>query len=121
MTYTGWLLPEADRARLLAKFPPVYHDVIAHHVTLGMGVRELPLATAGVIVGQVDDGLGCQVLVVQIDGTTDRPDGYTYHITWSVDRDTHNRKPFHSMDVLKELGWQPVWPVYISLEPMVFE
>jgi hypothetical protein len=119
--YTGWLLPEADRAKLLGKFPPVYHDVLAHHVTLRMGEAELPTASTGVVVGQFDDGLGCQVLVVQIDSSTIRPDGETYHITWSLDRDTHNRKPFHSIGVLKEHGWEPVWPVYISLVPMVFK
>jgi hypothetical protein len=121
MSYTGWLLPEADRDKLLRLFPPTYHDVIAHHVTLRMGANEVPEPTEGVIVGIVDDGNGVQALVVQIDGAINRPDGYTYHITWSVDRETHNRKPFHSLNVLKEKGWEPVWPTYINLVPQVFE
>jgi hypothetical protein len=121
MAYTGWLLPDADRAKLLAKFPPVYHDVLAHHVTLGMGVRELPLETIGVVVGVVDDQIGCQALVIQIGGATERPDGHAYHITWSLDRDTHHRKPAHSLDVLNAHGWTPVWPLTINLVPTVFE
>ncbi len=121
MSYTGWLLPDRDQAELLQKFPPMYHDVIAHHVTLAMGVHELPTATAGTVVGMADDGEGIQALVVSIDGTTERPDGGTYHITWSVDRETFNRKPVHSNDVLAEMGWEASWPVAINLVPMVFE
>ena len=120
MAYTGWLLPEKDRVELLSRFPPVYDDVIAHHVTLIMGIDELPTTTTGTVVGIVDDGMGCQVLVVAIDGSTDRWDGSTYHITWSLDRDVYNRKPVHSMAVLKEFGWEPVWPVEIKLIPTVF-
>jgi hypothetical protein len=120
MSYTGWLLPAHDRAELLRRFPPVYHDVIAHHVTLAMGVHELPEATSGTVVGMVDDGYGVQALVVVIDGTTERWDGFTYHITLSIDRETCARKPHHSLAVLKEYGWEPVWPVSITLVPMVF-
>jgi len=120
MSYTGWLLPERDRAELLQRFPPVYHDVIAHHITLAMGVHELPTATIATVVGMVDDDEGIQALVVAVDGSMERPDGGTYHITWSVDRETFNRKPFHSNEVIAEIGWKPCWPITINLEPMVF-
>ena len=30
----GWLLNEAEREDLLRRFPPIYADVVAHHVTL---------------------------------------------------------------------------------------
>ena len=121
MSYTGWLLAEDDRAKLLQKFPPHYHDIIAHHITLRMGEHELPLETAGEVVGVSDDGKGCQVLVVSINGTTTRPNGDVYHCTWSIDRDNLNRKPHHSKDVLKELGWVSVSPIPIKLTPMVFK
>lgn len=120
MSYTGWLLPEADRVNLLAIFPAAYHDVIAHHVTLKMGITDLPVAVAGTVVGMVDDGMGCQTLVIEIEGSTTRWDGRTYHITWSIDRETHNRKPMHSMEILQNLGWQPVEPIAITLMPAVF-
>lgn len=120
MTYTGWLLSGADRARLLGDFPPSYPDVIAHHVTLRMGAHELPTATAGTVVGVVDDQEGCQVLIVQIDGTTTRPDGLTFHITWSLDR-ALDRKSMHSNDVIMEHGWTAVWPIDIKLIPAVME
>lgn len=47
----GWLLDEADRAALLACFPPVWPDVIAHHVTLQSATdHPLPTETSGEIV-----------------------------------------------------------------------
>lgn len=122
MSYTGWLLPEPDRAKLLQLFPPVYHDVIAHHITIAMGVKELPTETTAMVVGITDDGVGCQALIVSINGSTMRQDGYTYHITWSIDRDTYDRKPFHSMNVLQTIEGQPVDPpIPIELVPMVFK
>ena len=43
-------------------------------------------------------------MVVTIDGTTDRPDGSTFHITWSLDK-SKGREARESNDVLKERGW----------------
>lgn len=104
----GWLLDETDRTALLARFPPRWPDVIAHHVTLASKTEDpLPVATAGEIVGHADDGTGLQALVVAIDGTTDRPDGSTYHITWSLDR-AAGRTAVQSNDVLRDRGWQPL-------------
>lgn len=113
----GWLLDEADRAALLARFPPRWPDVIAHHVTLASKTFEPPPgATSGEVVGHVDDGEGLEALVVAIGGTTDRPDGSTYHITWSLDR-AAGREPRQSNDVLRERGWEEVAPVAIGLTP----
>ena len=114
----GWLLDEADRAALLARFPPAWPDVIAHHVTLASKTADpLPAATAGQIVGQTNDGEGLQALVVAIDGTTDRPDGSTYHITWSLDQ-ARGRRAIQSNDVLRERGWDRLdAPIPIRLTP----
>ncbi|WP_230533080.1 hypothetical protein [Microvirga roseola] len=118
----GWLLDETEREELLRRFPPVYPDVVAHHVTLRAKTPAdgpLPTATAGEIVGHVDDGRGLQALVVRIDGTTERPDGSTYHITWSLDRN-QDRRPVESNHVLAEEGWTPCSPVPIRLIPARF-
>ncbi len=56
------------------------------------------------IVGRADDGRSLECLVVEIDGSSDRPDGSTYHITWSLGAD---RKARESNDVLRDKGWQP--------------
>ena len=118
MTYTGWELDETDRAHLLGVFEPAYPDVLAHHVTLRMGKHALPTETEGVVIGIADDRCGVQTLVISIGGTSRRPDGYQYHITWSIDRSL-GRKPFDSKDVI-ESGFRPVQPYLIHLTPKVF-
>lgn len=120
--YIGWALPETEREHLLAYFKPAYPDVIAHHVTMAFGVDEntaLPEATRGTIVGIADDREKVQALVVEIDGTTDRPDGSTYHITWSIDREKGG-KPVQSNQVIKDHGWESVPRIPVKLVPTFF-
>ena len=119
-TVIGWKLPQTERQRLLEQFPPKYPDIVADHVTLRVAEEdtELPSARRGRVVGIAEDG-SLQALVVEIDGTTDRPDGSTYHITWSLDREG-GREPIHSNDVIREEGWDEVEPQAIALEPARF-
>jgi hypothetical protein len=107
--YTGWLVDPQMRPALLARFPPRYARVVAHHVTLKFGDREAepPQDTEGEIVGEADDGQGVQALVVRIGGDTRRPDGGTYHITWSL---AGGREARESNDVIAQGGWKPVEP-----------
>ena len=101
----GWILDRSERTRLLERFQPAWPDVIADHVTLGaMGEQIMPTATTGEVVGSINDGEGVQALIVAIDGTTRRPDGRTYHITWSIDRQ-RGRRPVESNPVISRLGW----------------
>jgi len=118
---SGWKLPAADRARLLARIAPIFPDVVADHVTLQVsGDPPLPHETAGEVVGVTDDGEGVQALVVRIGGTTDRPDGSTYHITWSLDRGK-GRQAKESNDVIAARGWRPLEPPEpIALRPARF-
>ena len=120
---TGWKLHEADRERLLSRFAPRFPDVIGDHVTLRTGtdhITPLPRETSGEVVGEIDDGAGVQALVVRIAGTTERGDGSTYHITWSLDR-ARGRQPVESNDVIARLGWRAVRdPVPIRLHPARF-
>lgn len=124
MPVTGWKLDRNDRAALLARFAPEWPDVIADHITLdGDAGRDdrLPIATTGEIVGCVSDGAGLQAMVVAIAGTTDRPDGSTYHITWSLDRRS-GREAIESNQVIAALGWTPLeQPVSIRIEPARFD
>ena len=115
---TGWKLPPEQRERLLERFPPKYDNVIADHVTLRVGGKELPRKPAARIVGRADDGDSLECLVAELDGTTDRPDGSTYHITWSLGP---GRRAKESNDVLRELGWQRLSdPIPIELQPARF-
>jgi hypothetical protein len=117
-TATGWKLPGTERERLLRRFPPKYEDVIADHVTLRAGDGPLPPRPDARIVGRADDADSLECLIVELDGTTDRPDGSTYHITWSLGR---GRKAVESNDVLREYGWEPINPpISVELEPARF-
>ena len=120
-TVTGWKLGASDREMLLRQFPPRYENVVADHVTLRVGATgETPLPPKPVaeVVGRADDGVGLECLVVSIDGTTDRPDGSTYHITWSLGP---ARKARESNDVLRDKGWDYLErPFAIDLEPARF-
>jgi hypothetical protein len=120
---TGWKLDEQDRKRLLSRFAPLFPDIVADHVTLRTGTDHrtpLPRETSGEVVGEIDDGLGVQALVVRIAGTTDRSDGSTFHITWSLDR-ARGRRPVESNLVIARLGWRPLpEPIPIRLKPARF-
>ena len=120
-TVTGWKLPSKEREPLLQRFPPKYENVIADHVTLRVGATPatpLPRKPQARIVGRADDGESLECLVVELDGTTDRPDGSTYHITWSLGV---GRKARESNDVLRDRGWAALdAPVRVDLEPARF-
>lgn len=116
----GWKLVRADRSELIDRFPPAYAHHVADHVTLAAKVAAglaLPPETEGEIVGRADDGDGVEAMVVEIGGTTDRPDGSTYHITWSLDAGK-GRRAVESNSVIAEQGWQRFEaPVRIRLVP----
>jgi hypothetical protein len=107
MTVIGWKLDRGERDKLLARFPPRYPTAVADHVTLETTAQSAPLPreVAAAIVGHADDGQGVEAMVVAIDGTTDRPDGSTYHITWSL---AAGRRAKESNDVIRDRGWSPM-------------
>ena len=119
---TGWKLPRDERDRLLDRFPPKYERTIADHVTLQSGADEdtpLPRRMDAAIVGRADDCESLECLVVEMDGTTDRPDGSTYHITWSLGA---GRKAKESNDVLRDKGWKHLErSIPVELEPARFQ
>ncbi|HEU0098592.1 MAG TPA: hypothetical protein VFQ67_07435 [Allosphingosinicella sp.] len=114
----GWKLDREQRKELLQQFPPRYRNVDADHVTLrtrASADAALPEETLGEIVGRVDDGRGVEALVVAIGGTTDRPDGSTYHITWSLEP---GRQAQESNDVLATRDWTAFdLPMPVKLGP----
>jgi len=120
-TVTGWKLPVDEREQLLRQFEPKYENVIADHVTLRVGATPatpMPRKPEARIVGHADDGKSLECLVVELDGTTHRPDGSTYHITWSLGP---GRKARESNDVLRDQGWEHLpAPIGVTLEPARF-
>jgi len=79
----------------------------------------LPGAVEAAIVGHADDGDSLEAMVVAIDGTTERPDGSTFHITWSLDK-AKGRRARESNDLLNG-GWTRfAEPIAIRVEPARF-
>jgi hypothetical protein len=117
-TVLGWEVDRAQRQELLLQFPPSFDNVVADHVTLAAKVKkdsELPGDVTGEIVGRADDGKGVEAMVVSIEGTTDRPDGSTYHITWSLGP---GRRAKESNDVIRQHGWEKLeLPMPVKLSP----
>jgi hypothetical protein len=121
-TVIGWKVDRGEREALLERFPPRYPDAVADHVTLETEAerKPLPADVRARIVGRADDGDGVEAMVVAVDGTTDRPDGSTFHITWSLDR-ARGRRAVESNDVLRERGWDALdQPVPVTVTPARF-
>lgn len=118
----GWKLDAREREALLRRFAPAYARVVAHHVTLRPFVGRaavLPHETEGLVVGRADDRRGVEALVVQVAGTTRRPDGGVYHVTWSLAR---GRRAKESNDTIAAHGWEPLdAPIPLRLAPAVFQ
>jgi hypothetical protein len=116
-TIIGWKLDPDQRNELLQQFPPVYPEVVADHVTLRRAedAAPLPEEAEAEIVGRADDRAGVEAMVVRLNGTTDRPDGSTYHITWSL---AEGRGARESNDVIAAIGWTPLdLPMPVLLAP----
>lgn len=116
MGYLCWTLDASERDALLAAIPPLYCDVVAHHVTYRHGVLQPDVLEIepieGLIVGEIADK-GVQALVVEINHNTIRADGHRYHITWSLDS---GRFPQESIR-LTDRGWFPFekpFPVHLT-------
>ena len=103
MSVIGWKLDRDERAALLQRFPPRYDRPVADHVTLETSAAPLPPGVTARIVGRADDGDGVEAMVVALDGSTDRPDGSTFHITWSL---APGRRAVESNEVIRERGWE---------------
>jgi uncharacterized protein YjbJ (UPF0337 family) len=117
----GWKLDREQRLTLLDRFPPKHAFTVADHVTLKAKVAEdtpVPPRCQAAIVGRIDDGKGLEAMVVAIDGSTDRPGGGTYHITWSLGP---GRRAQQSNEVIAQLGWIALGePVALELHPAIF-
>ncbi len=106
-----------SRAKLLERFPPKFPEFIGHHITYAVKVPisdPLPEASKFRVIGYAIDEEGLECLVVEVDGTTVRPDGKTFHITWSLDRQA-GFKPVDSNTVIAEKGFEKIEnPINIS-------
>ncbi|MGV3511719.1 MAG: hypothetical protein ACO1OX_06905 [Novosphingobium sp.] len=109
----GWKLDRTQRNALLAALPPRYDRVVADHVTLSVSGTDVPFEVSSAqIIGHVDDGTGVEAYVVAMDGSTQRPDGGTWHITWSL---AEGRAARESNAVIAEHVLAKVNPIVLQL------
>ncbi|MBB4613722.1 hypothetical protein [Novosphingobium taihuense] len=88
---------------------------MADHVTLSVFGKEAPQPVdAAFIIARVDDDLGVEAFIVSIAGSTARPDGGTWHITWSL---ADGRAARESNDVIASKPWAPMPAMALSLYP----
>jgi len=120
--YTAYVLDRIDRDALANRFPPKYTDFVGHHVTVQFGVPEgtpPPESAKVMVVGYKDSGDGIEALVVSVNGSTQRPDGSTYHITWSLDRTKYSPKDSNALLANTEQRWTMIRPLPLSVMPAV--
>ncbi len=122
--YSGYLLKNPNS--LFDQIPTRYPKKIAHHVTHKFPAQheELPpkITSAQIIAEYWDDEMGVQAVEVMLDGSTIRPDGKTYHITWSLDP-AKGAKPVMSNQLIANPHSQKRIinpPIDIVLEPKFF-
>lgn len=120
-SYIGLELDGKVRRQLAQQFPPKYPNFIGHHITWKFGIKKdypLPKNIKTIeVVGYADDGESIEALVVEVNGSTQRSDGKTYHITWSLDR-SKGKSPRHSNNLIQDQGWQKLdTPIKISATP----
>ena len=113
--YIAYNLTASAREKILNLFPPKFSNVIAHHTTFSFGVNEntpLPEAADIEVIGYAcNNNIEC--VVVNVNGSSVRGDGGTYHITLSHN---DNAKPVHSNDLIKE-GFDLVTPITLETVP----
>jgi hypothetical protein len=116
MAYT---LSADSRSKLLLHFRPKYPETICEHITYKFPAKsneEMPPEVHEAhVVGYEDSGDGIEALVVEINGSTKRPDGKLFHITLSLDR-AKGKKPFHS-NALVNNSYKHVPPFAIHVTP----
>lgn len=117
--YMAYTLSPSSRKQLINHFKPKYPEVICEHVTYKFPAKSTdalpPAVHEAHVVGYEDSGDGIEAVVVEINGSTKRPDGKLFHITLSLDR-SKGKKPFHSTDMVNK-KFTHISPIVIHLTP----
>lgn len=117
----GWKIEPECRERLLELVPPRYERAVADHVTRRAfhepEAEPPPPITNARVVGRADDGAGVETLVVALEGSTARPDGGVWHITWSL---ADGRRARESNELLAQGDWEPFDGGPVKLTPAVW-
>lgn len=114
--YSCYTLTPQSKEHLRNKYPPKYPRFIGDHVTVQFGgnptkPKELDSVQ---IVGYADDGSGCECFLVSVEGSTERPSGGLFHLTWSIDP-ARGVKPKDSNGVVRDAD--PITPITVRVIP----
>ncbi|MEE2643400.1 MAG: hypothetical protein VYD19_00575 [Myxococcota bacterium] len=117
MPYSAYELTEESRHSLIAARPPRFSKLITHHVTYRFPDNQPPPVAHSVQAIGFVEGEAIECWVVSIDGTHERPDKGTFHITASLDP-ALGAKPVHSNKLLKKEEWIPLEvPIPLEVSP----
>lgn len=124
VNYTAYVLDDASREKLVARFPPKYPQFVGHHITVLFGVppnTAAPEFATTKVIGYADSGDGLEALVVSVNGSVDRKDGSVYHITWSLDPTKYSPKDSNTLLAQKDKSkrFTLTLPVTITTQPEV--
>jgi len=118
--YTGYKLTKESRAKLREVYPPSNPTWLGHHITEKYGVPAdypPPKKPSNVfVIGLLEDE-GIEGFLVSIDGSTIRPSGGKYHITWSID-EGKGRKPVETNKLVNTP--RRITPIQIDVIPETF-
>ena len=120
--FTAYLISPKSRKLILAKYPPKFPDIFAHHVTVKFGVtaaEKIPSQAKIEVIGYIcDDSL--EALVVTVNGKKFRADGKRYHITLSLDK-AKGRSPVQSNSLILLQPFKEVSPFEIETTPEILK
>jgi len=120
--YTGYKIRTASRKRILAALIPIFKTVDTHHITVEFGVNErLPQNANVAKIIAVAHNEKIHTAIVEVKGSTIRPDGNIYHITISYDKDSGAR-PVDSNELIHdESNWNYLsTPIWIDIIPTFY-
>jgi hypothetical protein len=113
--YTAFNLTEQSRQNLLSCIGAKHSTVVAHHITHKFNVLEnetIPEVKLVKAVAYAEDE-HCLAAVVEVNGSSERPDGGVYHITISHDETV---KPYYSNSLIAK-GVVKINPFELSVKP----
>lgn len=118
--YTAYVVDQTNRDTLRKKFPPKYSKSIGNHVTISHGVpkdTQVPSPAQLKVIGYVDSEDGLEALIVSVNGSSTRPDGKTYHITWSLDPEKYS--PKDSNELIRQKRYTILRAIPIITKPEI--
>jgi len=115
--YSGYAINHESQQLLLSRIAPAFEHTSAHHITHLYGVPEEmpPHATTATVIAVAQNDRA-QAAIVEINGSTERPNGQTYHITISYDK-AGGASAKDSNQAIQTSDWTPVPRFTLPLVP----